>query len=136
MDQTSVVTSIPQLQDDYCDIKDDARYQNFIVFYKKINEKNRMLIEKKIIKPVRIFKGKINHMDRGNDGNNGGQGNCSRYLFRGKGRGNKSGGRGCGRGIQGDKGLGGRGVHERGGYVRNKRKNPHVEHIASQKIST
>ena len=31
-----------------------------------------MLIEKKIIKPVSILKRKINHMDHGNDGDDGG----------------------------------------------------------------
>ena len=53
-----------QLQDDYLGIKDDAIYQNFIALYNKMNENHRMIVEQKIIKPVRIFKRKINHMDR------------------------------------------------------------------------
>ena len=66
------VIKCTQLQDEYRGIKDDASYHNFTAFYNKMNENYRMLIAQKIIKPVSIFKRKINHMDRGNDGNNGG----------------------------------------------------------------
>ena len=49
-----------------------------VKFYNKMNENFRMLIDQKIIKLVRIFKMKINQMDHVNDGNNDGQGGCSR----------------------------------------------------------
>ena len=76
-----------QLKYDYHGIKDDARYQNLTAFYNKMNENYRMLIEQKIINPVRIFKRKISHMYRGKDGNNGGWGVCGRGRFGGRGRG-------------------------------------------------
>ena len=72
------VIKCTQLQYDYRGIKDDSRYHNFTAFYNKTNENYRMLIEQKIVKPVRIFKRKINHMDHGNNGNNGGRGGLSR----------------------------------------------------------
>ena len=52
-----------QLQDDYRGIKDGAIHQNFIALYNKMNENNRMIVEQKFVKLVRIFKRKINHMD-------------------------------------------------------------------------
>ena len=60
-----------------------------------------MLVEQKIINPVSIFKGKINHIDRGNDSDNGFQGGCVRGRFSGIGRGGQSGGRGKKRRRQG-----------------------------------
>ena len=38
------------LQYEYCGIKNDARYQKFTAFYKKMNENYSMPLEQKIIK--------------------------------------------------------------------------------------
>ena len=57
------------MKDDFHGIKKYARYHNFTAFYKKINEHYRMLIEQKIIKPVRIFRKK---RDYRNDSDIGG----------------------------------------------------------------
>ena len=67
-----------QLQDDYRVIKDDAKYQNSTAFYNKMNENYRIIIEQKIIKPVSIFKRKINHMNCVNGGGSGDQGGHGR----------------------------------------------------------
>ena len=115
------VIKCTQLQDEYRGIKDDASYHNFTAFYNKMNENYRMLIAQKIIKPVSIFKSKINHMDSVNDGNNFGPGGCGRVLFGGIAHGGKSGVRGRGRGRQG--GHDGCGI---GGYNGNKGKHRHV----------
>ena len=55
-------------------IKDDDRYQKFTAFYNRSNENYRTLIDQKNRNPVIIFKRKISHMYRGNDGDNGGLG--------------------------------------------------------------
>ena len=51
------------LQNDYRNLKDGAMYQNFTVMYNKLNENYRTMIQQGIIKPISIFKRKINSMD-------------------------------------------------------------------------
>jgi len=100
-----------QLQDDFRNIKDDPRYQSFTSFYNKMNENYRMLVEQKIIKPISVFKRKINQFGtevedtRGRGrGRLGGRG---RGRFNGRGRGgrgrnnHRGGGRFIGRGGRG-----------------------------------
>lgn len=102
-----------QLQDDYRNIKDDTRFQNFTAFYNKMNENYRMLVEQKIIKPVSIFKRKISQLGtetdttsgRGRGGRGGRNGGRGRGRFNGRGRGGRgrqtgrNSGRGRGRGY-------------------------------------
>ena len=76
-----------ELQDEYHGINDDAMYQNFTAFPPKKNESYRMLIDKKIIKPVSVFKSRIKHMHCVKNINNGVQGGRGRGLFGGRGRG-------------------------------------------------
>ena len=111
-----------KLQDDYRGMKDDPRYNTFTSFYNKIAENYRTLVAQKIIKPVSIYKRKINsmtgdHQDGGNRGRGRGRG-------RGNGRGGREGsnryqnGRYRGRGGRGrryyDNNRGGRGGRGRG----------------------
>ena len=51
-----------KLQDDYRGMKDDPCYNTFTSFYNKIAENYRTLVAQKIIKPVSIYKRKINSM--------------------------------------------------------------------------
>ena len=91
------VIKCTQLQDEYHGIKNYDRYHNFNEIYNKNNEKNRMLVEQKIINPVSIFQSKIKLMVHGNDSDNGGRGGCVRGQLGGRGRGGRSGGRDRGR---------------------------------------
>lgn len=68
-DQVAELQKIPQfmngircnkLQDDYRGMKDNARYEAFSAFFNKIAENYRTLFAQKIIKPVSIYKRKIN----------------------------------------------------------------------------
>ena len=89
------------LQNDYRNLKDGAMYQNFTAMYNKLNENYRTMIQQGIIKPISIFKRKINSMDSNgtNNDHRGGRG-------RGNGRGRGGRGRGRGRGRHGGRGRG------------------------------
>ena len=106
-----------KLQDDYRNIKDDPRYQNFTSFYNKMHENYRTLIDQKIIKPVSIYKRKISSLEH--DDNRSGRGRGRGRGGRGRGRGGRYGGHdynhGRGRGGRGGRGYGrGRGRGGRG----------------------
>ena len=78
-----------KLQDDYRGMKDDPRYNTFTSFYNKIAENYRTLVAQKIIKPVSIYKRKINSMT-GEHQDGGGRGR-GRSRGRGNGRGGQEG---------------------------------------------
>ena len=94
-----------KLQDDYRGMRDDNRYLTFSAFFNKIAENYRTLVAQKIIKPVSIYKRKINSLTNEDSGGRG--------RGRGRGRGNGRGGRDGG-GRYGGR-YGGRGGRGRGG---------------------
>ena len=112
-----------KLQDDYRGLKDDPKYQTFSSFYNKIAENYRTLVAQKIIKPVSIYKRKINSVLQNDQGGRGRGRGCGRGRFGGRGdagrgygngRGYQGRGRGRGRGHGYDSGRGRGGGQGRG----------------------
>ena len=105
-----------KLQDDYRGLKDDPKYQTFSSFYNKIAENYRTLVAQKIIKPVSIYKRKINSVlqdDQGGRGRGrgrgrfGGRGDGGRGYGNGRGYQGQGRGRGRGHGYNSGRGRGG-----------------------------
>ena len=91
------------LKNDHRNLKDSSLYQSFTAMYTKLNENYRTMIQQGILKPVSVFKRKINAVDSngGNEPRRGGRGRGYGRGRGGQGRGRYGGRSGRGRGIGG-----------------------------------